>query len=260
MTQMIPYGWSSNHKSVDEKRYAVYVHTFPNGKKYVGITSLRPETRWGRNGRCYTRKHNGKYVQPRMANAILKYRWENVAHEILFEGLTKGAAEQKEIELISIYKSNHREYGYNIESGGHSGEMAEETKRKLSELFKGKPKTEEHKKNLSKAMKGVGHPISEEARRKLSATKKGRIVTEASRKKISESRKGKYGGANNPSARRIVQYTKNGDFVKVWDYATQASNALGLHLGNMIQCCRGNLKSCGGFVWRYYEETGGDNT
>lgn len=243
-----------------EKRYTVYVHIFPNRKRYVGITSNKPEVRWGINGRCYTRQCNGKYVQPRMAYAVLKYGWENVAHEILFEGLTKEEAEQKEIELISFYKSNRREFGYNIENGGQVNKTSEETRKKLSELFKGRPKSEEHKRKLSIAHIGVSHPFTEEARQKLSAARKGHTVSEESRKKISESRKGKYGGANNPSARKIVQYTKDGDFVKVWDYAKQASEVLGINLGNLIQCCRGKHKSCGGFVWRYYEETGGDIT
>ena len=243
-----------------EKRYTVYVHTFPNGKRYVGITGNKPEVRWGVHGKCYMRKCDGNYVQPRMAYAILKYGWENVVHEILFEGLTKEDAEQKEIELISFYKSNLGEFGYNIESGGHANKTSEETRKKLSEVLRGKPKTEEHKKNLSKARVGVSHPISEETKRKMSVAMIGHPVTEATRRKLSESRKGKYGGANNPSARKVIQYTKNGDLIKVWDYATQASDALGIHLGNLIQCCRGNLKSCGGFVWRYSEETGGDNT
>jgi group I intron endonuclease len=204
------------------------------------------------------RQRNGMYVQPRMAYAILKYGWDDVTHEILFEGLTKEEAEQKETELISSYKSNLRGFGYNIENGGHVNKTSEETKKKLSELLRGRPKTEKHKKNLSKARKGVGHPLSEETKRKLSVARMGHPVTEESRRKMSEARKGKYSGTSNHSARKVVQYTKDGDFVKVWDYATQASDALSIHLGNLIQCCRGNLKSCGGFIWRYFEETGGD--
>ena len=243
-----------------EKRYTVYVHIFPNGKRYVGITHRKPEARWGANGRCYTRQCNGKYVQPRMAYAVLKYEWENVAHEILFEGLTKEEAEQKEVELISFYKSNLREFGYNIENGGHASTLSEDTKKKLSKALRGRPKTEEHRRKLSKAKMGISHPFSEEAKRKLSAARMGHPVAEATRKKLSESRKGKHCGVNNPSARKVAQYTKDGEFIKSWDYATQASCELGIHLGNLIQCCRGNLKSCGGFIWRYYEEIGGDIT
>ena len=43
---------------------------------------------------------------------------------------TKEEAEQKEIELISQYQSNNRNFGYNIENGGNStGKISEEQKR-----------------------------------------------------------------------------------------------------------------------------------
>lgn len=94
--------------------YSVYKHTFPNGKIYIGITSLNPEDRW-KNGHGYlSRKNNDKYYQPLIANAIIEYGWENIISEILFQGLTKGEAQHKEAKLIAKYKSNQEEYGYNI--------------------------------------------------------------------------------------------------------------------------------------------------
>ena len=47
--------------------YSVYIHTFPNDKKYIGITSWKPELRWGANG--------ANYKNPYMVNAIKKYGW-----------------------------------------------------------------------------------------------------------------------------------------------------------------------------------------
>ena len=102
-----------------KKNYYVYKHTFPNGKVYIRITSLKPEYRWN-NGKGYLKKtKNNKYDQPLMAYAINKYGWDNVEHEILFKGLSKKTAELKEIELISQYKSDNREFGYNLEKGGN---------------------------------------------------------------------------------------------------------------------------------------------
>jgi len=51
--------------------------------------------------------------------------------------------------------------------------VSEETKAKLSELHKGKPKSEEHKAKLSQAAKNRP-PISEETRRKIGEASKGR--------------------------------------------------------------------------------------
>lgn len=102
-----------------KKNYYVYKHTFPNGKVYIGITSLKPEHRWN-NGKGYLKKtKDDKYDQPLIAYAINKYGWDNIEHEILFKGLSKKAAELKEIELISQYKSDNREFGYNLEKGGN---------------------------------------------------------------------------------------------------------------------------------------------
>lgn len=90
--------------------FCVYKHTSPNGKVYIGITSLNPIRRWN-NGKGYS-------SQPYFFRAILKYGWDNFNHEILFSDLTKEEACQKEVELIKSYKSNGSKYGYNISSGG----------------------------------------------------------------------------------------------------------------------------------------------
>lgn len=95
----------------NSRLYYVYKHTTPCGKVYIGITGRNPSIRWA-NGKGYNRAY--------FKNAIEKYGWDNIKHEILFDSLTKEEAEQKEIELIAEYKSNQREYGYNISVGGAS--------------------------------------------------------------------------------------------------------------------------------------------
>lgn len=100
---------------IEEKKWCVYVHIFPNNKRYIGITCKRPKARWDK-GRGYKRKNSPMY------NAILKYGWENIEHKILFTNLTKEEACTKEIELIAQYKTNiHRygnKFGYNLTDGG----------------------------------------------------------------------------------------------------------------------------------------------
>lgn len=91
--------------------YTVYMHITPNNKVYIGITKQEPKKRWN-SGYGYIQN---KYF----FNAILKYGWNNINHIILYTHLTKEEAEEKEIECIAFYKSNQREYGYNIENGGH---------------------------------------------------------------------------------------------------------------------------------------------
>ena len=60
-------------------------------------------------------------------------------------------------------------------------------------------------------------------------------------------------GANNPSAKAVEQYSKDGVFIKQWGYATLASEELNIDLSSIIACCRGTRgrKTAGGFVWKY---------
>ena len=140
--------------SANEKRWCVYKHQTPSGKVYIGITSLKAEKRWG-HGSNYRRN---KYFY----SAIKKYEWENITHEVLFENLDKKSAEQKETELIALYKSNDKRFGYNLTSGGESGTHPnEETRRKLSDAHKGKklgPCSEERKRRISQANVGKKKP------------------------------------------------------------------------------------------------------
>ena len=89
--------------------YIVYKHTFPDNKVYIGITNNKPNIRW-KNGFGYQNQSN-------MFNAIVKFGWINIKHEILYNNLTKIQAERLETQLISIYKSNQKEYGYNTYYG-----------------------------------------------------------------------------------------------------------------------------------------------
>lgn len=67
--------------------YKLYRHTSPSGKVYIGITKTSVYARWNK-GRGYRRN------QPAFYNAILKYGWDNINHEILFDNLTR--IEQKD--------------------------------------------------------------------------------------------------------------------------------------------------------------------
>lgn len=97
---------------MNEKNYKVYIHTCPNGKKYVGITRRNVKDRW-QSGHGY--KSNSRFY-----NAILKYGWGNIKHEILFDGLTQEEAYKLEIEMIALNESNNPNYGYNQTEGGEN--------------------------------------------------------------------------------------------------------------------------------------------
>ena len=112
---------------MENRKWSVYLHTFPNGKYYVGITSQKPEERW-KNGTGYTK-------QSHLFNAIKKYGWNNIKHEILYTNLTEEEASLKEQELIKKYDSYHN--GYNKTLGGYQGfKYDENTQKEAISLWK----------------------------------------------------------------------------------------------------------------------------
>ena len=91
------------------KSYCVYEHVFPNGKRYIGISS-DAEKRW-RNGKGYE-------TQPKVARAINKYGWDNIEHNIVVDNVTKEQAETLERYLIA--ELHTIDNGYNVTIGGDS--------------------------------------------------------------------------------------------------------------------------------------------
>lgn len=176
----------------NENNYTVYMHTSPSNKAYIGITSTSVEERWD-NGNGYLKKRqNGKYKQPAMANAILKYGWENFEHIIFASNLSKDDAEHMEKLLIDIFQVRNKLHGYNIrEGGGSTGKMAEESRLKMINSLKGRKHTEEEKRKIGDANRGeksymFGKHLSDETRKKLSDAHKGKGPTESCREKAME--------------------------------------------------------------------------
>lgn len=114
-----------------EQKYCVYMHTNKiNNHFYIGITSLSPNKRYGKNGSNYK---ECTYFW----NAIQKYGWDNFEHKILFDGLTKEEACNKEIELISKMKMKYPNCCYNILLGGDLGRAGMSATEECKEKFRG---------------------------------------------------------------------------------------------------------------------------
>jgi hypothetical protein len=94
--------------------YTVYCHTCKrNGKKYVGLTKVKPEKRWN-HGKSY--QGNDKFWKD-----IQKYGWDKgFTHEIVAVDLTKEQAKKLEYDLIEQF--NTIQCGYNREPGGRAPE------------------------------------------------------------------------------------------------------------------------------------------
>ena len=189
-----------------ENNFIVYMHIFPNDKKYVGITSRKTYLRW--------RSGYGYKEQQHMWRAIQKYGWENVKHEILFENLSKEEACKKEIELIEKYKTTNDCYGYNRSVGGEISSLGvvckKETKEKIREAGKGRKFTDETKQKISKELignkNGSCKVMSEELKQKLREAKLGKKRSKETIEKLREAGKEHW---NNLSEEKRKELLKN---------------------------------------------------
>lgn len=217
------------------------MHRSPSTKVYVGLTSQKPSHRWGKDGRNYR-------TQP-FYRAICKYGWGNIEHIILAEVDSREKAREFEKHYITLFNSTNPEHGYNFCTGGE-----------VNDARRGQLVGEETRRKLSRAKSGANNPnygksMGEEQREKLRKYHLGRKLGVETRAKISERQR----GANNHEAKRVLQYTRDGQFVKEWSCVSDAAETLcGRRASscNISSCCAGKIPSAYGFIWKYEEKEG----
>ena len=221
--------------------YTVYQHKNKiNGKIYIGITSQKPEQRWGSQGCNYK-------SSPHFYFAIQKYGWDNFEHNILFTDLTKEQACLKEQELIKEYNSINREFGYNSTSGEDIFTMNEETKQKISQAMIGN-------------QNGLGHPCSEEKKEKISNAQKGRKFTEEHKQKLSEAAKNRHVPCSEEKKQILKEKSHKKsvyceELDKIFESVQECSRQLGIPATNISKLCNGRGKTLKGYHLRYYNDT-----
>lgn len=213
--------------------YTVYMHeNIINNKKYIGITSQKTKERW-RNG-------NGYKGCISFYNAIQKYGWDNFNHIILYTNLTKKEAEDKEIELISKYKTNNKKYGYNICSGGNgtpSHTVSEATKDKLRKSSSNMWKNPEiRNKIITNSKRGMSNP---EVRQKISNIHKGK-------KPWNKNKRGDMNKTN-----KHVLCIETG---QIFESTRIAEEYTGVNHANIVKCCNNKYNTAGNFHWIYCKE------
>lgn len=253
----------------DDKRWYVYMHINKiNDKKYIGITSMDPPAKRWNYGFGY---QNSKHFW----NAIQKYGWNNFKHEILFAGLTKQEACDKEIELIALYDTTNQDMGYNVAPGGNLPTVTwtDEMKQHLREVNTGRRLSEETRQKMS--LSRIGISLTEETKQKLREINLGENNpnfglkrSEETKRKISEARRGQ--PSNNPLGKHgerkyidengkwlcdpIYQYTKDGIMVDKFFTAKHASEKTGIGRSSIANCLCGLSKTAGGYVWKKENE------
>lgn len=244
---------------MEERTYLVYKHTSPSNKVYIGITKQTAEGRW-KNGFGYQ-------SSPHFWNAIQKYGWDAIEHEVLFDGLTEEDACKLEQQLIKDYDSINPLYGYNQKSGGQLGSsMNDDALIKLKESLKRfYAEHPEARKRIADRVTGFHH--TEESKEKMRVAKQGRhfMQTEEWRRHIGEANKRKILSdsslyedicarcRDNGKKRSVpvIQLDLDDNFIAQYESATEAQRQTGAKNCNIVMCCKGLRHTANGYKWQF---------
>jgi len=190
--------------------WVIYMHTLIlDGRKYIGQTN-DIHARW---------KPSAYKTCTKFYNAIQQYGWDNFTHEILYDNLTLEEANKLEEELIAKYDTINN--GFNLDSGGLNHLHSQETKDKMSKTRKGVPKSEEHKKAISEALKKYERTPEHNRNNQLA------------------------------QHRKEVQCIETGI---IYESLADAERKTGILGETISRNCRGKQKSASGYHWRFINE------
>lgn len=225
-------------KDDNKRNYCLYCHINRyNGKKYYGITSRKPSYRWN-HGNGYS---NNEYF----TRAIQRYGWiKGFEHVIILDNLTQKEASELEKEYIHKYKTNLREYGYNLASGGIDEMIGSESPNatciyqySLDGLFIKKWECIKdaglsiglnNSSNISRGLKTKTHQAY------------GFLWTDFYSERIEP-----YNKRN-----KIYQYTPDGSLINIYENSSYISNEQ-YNKNKIIDCCNHNLVTYKSFIWLY---------
>lgn len=205
----------------------IYKYTSPSGKSYIGQTTREDYRRrmWFSTGR-YT---GGK---SKIDRARRKYGPRSFLYEILFKkeygDVNEATQELNVLESYFIGYYDTYKNGYNSTLGGDGSRgytPSYETRIKISKATKGSKKSQHMRDRLSKARKGV---------KMLQVTKD----------KLSKIRLN--------SGHKIIQYSLDGVFLKLWNNIDEVATTLNVSRESIAGCCRGRSKTAHRYIWRYY--------
>ena len=149
--------------------------------------------------------------------------------------------------LETYWIEQFRQWGYEVmnqnKGGGGPITHSKESKIKISKAKKGKLFSTSHKNKISKNKKGCdvwskGKQFSIEHKYKISNSKKGKSLPSLSYK------------MNKNNIKPILQYDKQGNFIKEWKSAVEAALYYNKTPESIRNCCNNKCKTSIGFIWK----------
>lgn len=222
----------------EKANYFIYVHKNKiNEMKYIGMTCRNPKIRFGKEGKNYKNS-------PRFFNAIKKYGWNNFEHIILFGGLSKKEAEEKEKELIKSYKTTEREFGYNIAKGGNGGNNKKVSKIKKYDLKGNLIQIYENATEAALSVKGNRSCITHCCKMNKNQYKYKNFMWCYENQEITSPYK-------RSNSKRIFQYALNEKFLKCFDSINDAAKEVNGDVSAIARCANHQQKYAYNFLWKW---------
>ena len=245
-----------------------------NGKVYIGQSDRLNDREREHFYRLEKQIHSNEFLQ----RSYNKHGKDNFTFEIIENA---DDLDNRELYFINEYGGINSHLNYNFKNP-LTKEWSDYTRVKQSKTMIGENNpnygnkwSQEQKDNASKNKKGItleerlGKDKADLAKAKMSKSQTGRKHPDDVKEKIRKANEGEnnpaYGmgdrqlGDKNPmwgvaSVQRkpIQQFTKEGIFVKEYQYLSQVAED-SYHIGNVSSVCNGKLKSSGGFIWRFKE-------
>lgn len=213
----------------DWKKAGVYCITcIVNNKKYIGCSK-----------NIYSRINNHKYSLEKQSlkqenqyfiDDFKKYGYEKFNYEVL--EYTSKNLKNKEFYYINLYDTVNRKKGYNLRRDNSKNGMIplEETRKKYSEAQRERFSKKEERDKIGKRFSKFW---------KENPNIKERMVDKVSKALT------KY---------KILQYTKNGEFIKEWNRVKDIIKENPTYkVHNIYAVCSGEKPSIYGYVWKKYQ-------
>jgi group I intron endonuclease len=229
-----------------------------NNKIYIGQTTRKL------NKRIYEYKaafKYGSFYNQHLLNAYNKYGWDCFEFSVIDTAETIDELNNKEIGYIQEYKSNQKEFGYNIESDRRNAIPDTETINKMSKSHLGAKQTEVWiNKRIAKAgsmdAQKYGRKKSKEDKEYLSSISPkywlGKNRDNKTKQKISETKKknGLSEKQKNIICKKVYKINIKTNKVVEYESTSNASIFEKVNQSTISRWCKSN-KIINDFLWKY---------
>lgn len=208
----------------------IYKIQSPNNKIYIGQS-------WDIKRRWNDHKSTKAYKLRKLNASFIKYGVDNHKFYLLHElpkDINQNILNQYEQLYMDLYRNCNIEL-LNIKEGGNGyGKHSEETKTIIKEKRKLQIYSDETRKKISNHFKTIKR--NPEWVKKVAESNKNRIVSIETREK---------------KMLPILQYNKEGVFIKEWKSLSSASEYYKCVISNIANCLTNRSKTACGFIWKY---------